>query len=93
MIFGFRKRSKKWQLLTIVSVVGFAYISVCVFLLFRQRYFIYRPKLELSMLPSAAAFNLPYEDVLINISGGCSWIERRESRLCHYDGWSANHLD
>jgi len=69
VIFGFRRRSKKWQLLSIVSVIGFAYISICLFLLFRQRHFIYRPKLELSMLPSAAAFNLPYEDVLINISG------------------------
>jgi len=69
VICGFRKRSKKWQLLTIVSVLGFTYISVCLFLFFRQRHFIYRPKLELSMLPSASVFNLPYKDVWIQRSG------------------------
>ena len=51
----------------IVGICGFAYLSVCLFLLLRQRHLIYRPQSVFSMLPSASAFNLSYEDVWIPI--------------------------
>jgi alpha-beta hydrolase superfamily lysophospholipase len=50
-----------------VSVLGVAYISFFLFLTFRQRQLIYRPNPNLSMLPSASDFGLPYEDVWIPI--------------------------
>lgn len=64
------KYSCRWQrLLTFVSILGFAYISACFFLLFRQRYLIYHPQPEFSMLPSSPSFNIPYKDVWIPITG------------------------
>ncbi|WP_017298596.1 alpha/beta hydrolase [Nodosilinea nodulosa] len=54
-------------LLIFVGVLGMAYISLLLLLTFRQRHLIYRPRPDLSMLPSAADFGLPYEDVWIPI--------------------------
>ena len=51
-----------------VGPLGLAYLSACLFLISRQRQLIYRPQPELSMLPSAPEFNLPYEDVWIPIA-------------------------
>ncbi|MBD0268844.1 MAG: alpha/beta fold hydrolase [Cyanobacteria bacterium Co-bin8] len=56
-------------MLAILSLVGFTYASTCFFLLVWQRHLIYRPKPELSMVPGAAAFNMPYEDVWVPIAG------------------------
>lgn len=61
--------NRKTKLLIIFSILGFTYLLACLFLFFRQRYLIYRPKPTLSMLPNASAFNLTYEDVSIPISG------------------------
>lgn len=70
MINGLEKRPYRWRnVLIVLSILGLAYLSACLFLLFRQRHLIYRPHPELSLLPSAPAFNLPYEDVWIPISG------------------------
>lgn len=52
-----------------LGIIAFAYLSVCLFLLLRQRHLIYRPYPKLSLLPSASAFKLPYEDVWIPIPG------------------------
>ncbi|MBI4782063.1 MAG: alpha/beta fold hydrolase [Oscillatoriophycideae cyanobacterium NC_groundwater_1537_Pr4_S-0.65um_50_18] len=66
----FKQYSNRWQrFLAVVSLLGLAYVSAALFLLFWQRHLIYRPKLELSMLPSASAFKLPYQDVWIPIPG------------------------
>ncbi|MGI0486159.1 alpha/beta hydrolase [Pantanalinema rosaneae CENA516] len=45
-----------------------AYLSTCLLLFLRQRYLIYRPNSQLAMLPSAPAFNLPYQEVWIPIA-------------------------
>lgn len=59
-----------WQrLLAFVGILGFTYVSVCLLLLWRQRYAIYRPQPDIAMLPSASDFNLPYENVWIAIAG------------------------
>lgn len=52
----------------IASILTFTYATFCLFLFARQRHFIYRPKAESALLPSASAFNLPYEDVWISIA-------------------------
>ncbi|MBW4473163.1 MAG: alpha/beta hydrolase [Stenomitos rutilans HA7619-LM2] len=63
------KRSYAWkQRLLVVSAITIAYTLACFLLFFGQRYLLYRPKSELSMLPAATAFNLPYEDVWIPIA-------------------------
>ena len=54
-------------LLAIIGVVAIAYISTCLLLFFRQRYLIFRPSPQASMLPSSSDFNLPYEDVWITV--------------------------
>ncbi|MGD2180467.1 alpha/beta hydrolase [Lusitaniella coriacea] len=65
-----KKHPHRWQsLLAVASVLGLAYLSVFLFLLVWQRRLIYRPQPELSMLPSASDFNLPYEDVWMPIAG------------------------
>ena len=70
MIGEFNQRSDRWKrFVSLAGVIVLAYASACCFLLFRQRHFIYRPSLELAMLPSAPAFNLPYEEVWISIPG------------------------
>lgn len=56
------------QLLFTIGAIAIAYTSACLLLFFGQRYLLYRPKPELSMLPYAAAFKLPYEDVWIPIA-------------------------
>ncbi len=51
------------------SILCVAYGSTLLFLMLRQRHLIYRPQPQLSMLPNAADFRLPYDDVWIPISG------------------------
>lgn len=51
------------------SILCVAYSSILLFLALRQRHLIYRPQPQLSMLPNAADFRLPYEDAWIPIAG------------------------
>lgn len=62
---------RKWKKLVIAVVLWLllAYISICLFLFFQQRQLIYRPDSQLSMLPNAPDFKLPYKDVWIPIAG------------------------
>ena len=60
---------RQWRsLLAPIGILGLFYLSICLFLFFRQRHLIYRPRLAFSMLPSASHFNLPYEDVWMPIA-------------------------
>lgn len=69
MMNPFNQRFYRWQtLLLAVAVIGCTYTAICLFLLLWQRHLIYRPQPKLAMLPSAIAFNLPYEDVWIPIA-------------------------
>ncbi len=70
MISGRNRRFyRRKQVLLLISAVAIAYTLACLLLFFGQRYLLYRPKPELTMLPNATAFNLPYEDVWIPIVG------------------------
>jgi alpha-beta hydrolase superfamily lysophospholipase len=72
VISEWKKYLIKWRrflLIASVGILGFSYISACIFLRFQQRYFIYRPHSEYSTLPNASDFNLPYNDVWIPIPG------------------------
>lgn len=62
------KRLRTGTLLAIAILLTFTYAAFCLFLFARQRHFIYRPKAETALLPSAPAFDLPYEDVWISIA-------------------------
>lgn len=53
--------------LTIAFSLSFIYASAIAFLTGRQRHLIYRPRTELSMLPSNSEFGLSYEDVWMPI--------------------------
>ncbi|MEL6469747.1 MAG: alpha/beta fold hydrolase [Cyanobacteria bacterium J06623_4] len=53
----------------VIAMLLAAYLSTCLFLRIRQRKLIYRPAEELSLQPDDSAFNLPYEDVWIPVSG------------------------
>lgn len=69
MIRRLTRNSKQWQrFLIVVTLLLLAYLSVCLFLFFRQRELIYRPNSKLALLPNASAFNLPYQDVWIPIA-------------------------
>lgn len=69
MIFRLNRTSKKWQrFLLVAMLLLLAYFSICLWLFLRQRELIYRPNSQLAMLPSASAFNLPYQDVWIPIA-------------------------
>ncbi|MBL1176520.1 alpha/beta hydrolase [Pantanalinema sp. GBBB05] len=63
------KNSKKRQrFLLVVILLLIAYFSTCLWLFLRQRDLIYRPSSQLAMLPSASAFNLPYQDIWVPIA-------------------------
>jgi uncharacterized protein len=65
-----KKHLSKWKKPRFaIGAIGFIYILCCLVLFFGQRYFIYHPDSQLSMLPSASAFKLPYQDVWISIRG------------------------
>ncbi len=64
-----RRRIKRISktLLRIFSIFAIIYLGFVLFLTVTQRYLIYRPLPDLATLPSASEFNLPYEDVSIEI--------------------------
>lgn len=69
MVFRLNRTSKKWQrVLLVVLLLLLVYFLTCLWLFLRQRDLIYRPHLQLAMLPSASAFNLPYQEVWILIA-------------------------
>ncbi len=55
-------------LLNLLIITTISYSSFSLYLYLQQRYLIFRPKLELQMLPTAPDFNLPYEEVRISIT-------------------------
>jgi pimeloyl-ACP methyl ester carboxylesterase len=52
-------------LVTIAAITAIAYLAVCLFLVFRQRKFIFFPSLTLEKTPEL--FNLPYEDIWLQV--------------------------
>ncbi len=61
-------RFSQWRrLLAIALSLSLAYAAAIAVLSWRQRHLIYRPRTELSMLPSDSAFGLNYEDVWIPV--------------------------
>ncbi|BAY75278.1 hypothetical protein NIES25_16960 [Nostoc linckia NIES-25] len=54
--------------------MAIAYISICLFLFFRQRHFIFRPTAQILTLPSSPDFLLPYEDVRLTITNSSEYI-------------------
>jgi len=56
------------SLKTTVAIALSGYVTACLFLYFWQRQLIYRTNPELSLLPSAPDFEMPYEDVWITIA-------------------------
>ncbi|NEQ43473.1 MAG: alpha/beta hydrolase [Leptolyngbya sp. SIOISBB] len=57
------------RLLAIALTLGVVYSLAIAFIATRQRHLIYRPRAELSMLPSYLDFGLTYEDVWISVGG------------------------
>ena len=55
-------------LLTFLIFITISYSSFSLYLYLQQRYLIFRPKLELQLLPTSPDFNLPYEQVRISIA-------------------------
>lgn len=55
-------------LLNLLIFTTIFYTSFSIYLYLQQRYLIFRPKVELQMLPTAPDFNLPYEEVRIPIA-------------------------
>jgi hypothetical protein len=55
-------------LLRAIGLLAIAYISTCLFLFFRQHYLIFRPTHQILTLPSSADFNLPYQQVKLQIA-------------------------
>lgn len=68
MVGAKNRLSYRWSIF-VIGAMAIAYTSACGLLFLGQRYLLYRPKAELSMLPNATAFNLRYEDVWIPIAG------------------------
>jgi len=56
-------------LLTILGVLGVAYIGACLFLFVRQRYLVFHSSHQILTLPNSLNFKLPYENVRIPVSG------------------------
>ncbi|MDZ7949992.1 alpha/beta hydrolase [Nostoc sp. DedQUE09] len=57
-----------------IGVVAIAYISTCLLLFFRQRYFIFRPTSQFLTLPSYPDFKLPYKDERLPITNSDEYI-------------------
>ncbi|WP_016876242.1 hypothetical protein ACF3DV_06135 [Chlorogloeopsis fritschii PCC 9212] len=55
-------------LLIATGLLAIAYISTCLFLLFRQHYLIFRPIHQILTLSSSPDFNLPYQQVKLQIT-------------------------
>ena len=55
-------------LLTFLVFITISYTSFSLYLYLQQRYLIFRPQLELQILPTAPDFNLPYTKVTIPIT-------------------------
>lgn len=73
LLFIFRQ-----LVLNILIFTTIFYSSFSLYLYFQQRYLIFRPKVELQMLPTAADFNLPYTKVRIPIAN---------NKYEYLDGW------
>jgi len=56
------------SLCALSCALSFVYLSLCLFLYFRQRHLIYRPRAEITLLPSAPDFNLSYTDVWMPVA-------------------------
>ncbi|MEH2112253.1 MAG: hypothetical protein V7K39_06875 [Nostoc sp.] len=61
-------------LLRSIGVVAIAYISTCILLFVRQRYFIFRPTSQFLTLLSYRDFKLPYKDERLPISNSDEYI-------------------
>ena len=59
-------------LLTFLVFITISYTSFSLYLYLQQRYLIFRPQLELQILPTAPDFNLPYTKVIIPIANSKS---------------------
>jgi uncharacterized protein len=57
-----------------ISLLAIAYISICLFLFFRQRYIIFRPSTKLLTLPTSSEFQLPFKDVSLSIAGSSEYL-------------------
>jgi len=68
-------------LLIFLTFIAISYTSFSAYLYLQQRYLIFRPKVELQMLPTAPEFNLTYEKVRIPIAN---------NRHEYLDGWWFN---
>lgn len=55
-------------LLNLLVFLTISYSSFSIFLYLQQRYLIFRPQLELQLLPTSPDFNLPYKNVNIPIA-------------------------
>lgn len=61
--------NRRLRSLTILTTsILLIYSAICLFLYFRQRQLIYRTDSELSLLPNAPDFDMPYEDVWLTIA-------------------------
>ena len=65
-------------LLKLIIFIIIIYSSFSLYLYLQQRYLIFRPKLELQLLPTSPDFNLPYEEVRISIAN---------HKYEYLDGW------
>ena len=68
-------------ILTLLVFLAIFYTSFSLYLYVQQRYLIFRPKLELQILPSSPDFNLTYEQVRIPITN---------NKNEYLDGWWFN---
>ncbi|MEM7712759.1 MAG: alpha/beta hydrolase, partial [Cyanobacteria bacterium P01_A01_bin.68] len=59
---------RRKRLLTFLVFITISYSSFSIYLYLQQRYLIFRPQLELQILPTASDFNLPYAKVTIPIT-------------------------
>jgi uncharacterized protein len=59
--------SAKQLLLTLIATGAIAYISLCLYLFWQQRHFVFEPSDRIDLLPSAPDFQLPYQNIQIPV--------------------------